>query len=58
MNHFTTQLIAACAGGMGATAVFAHDGHGFSGLHWHAADAWGFATVAAMIAGAIWLSRK
>ena len=58
MNKFTTKLIAACACGMGATAVFAHDGHGLEGLHWHATDTMGFVAVAAMLAVAIWLSRK
>ena len=58
MNKLTTQLTAACVGGMGTTAVFAHDGHGLTGMHWHATDAWGFVAVAAMIAVAVWLSRK
>ena len=58
MTKFTTQLIAAYAGGMGATAAFAHDGHGLAGIHWHATDTWGFVAVTAMIAVAIWLSRK
>ncbi len=38
-------------------AVFAHDGHGLAGSHWHATDAWGFAVVAGLIALAVWLSR-
>jgi len=58
VNKFTTQLIAACAFGTSATAAFAHDGHGLMGTHWHATDALGFVAVAAMIAVAIWLSRK
>ena len=58
MTKLTTQLIAACAGGMGPTAAFAHDGHGLAGIHWHATDTWGFVAVTAMIAVAIWLSRK
>ena len=58
MEKFTTQFIAACALGMGATAVFAHDGHGLAGTHWHATDVWGFVAVAAMLAVAICLSRK
>ena len=58
MTKFTTHLIAACAGGMWATAAFAHDGHGLAGIHWHATDTWGFVAVTAMIAVAIWLSRK
>jgi hypothetical protein len=58
MNRFKTQLITACAGGLGATATFAHDGHGLSGTHWHATDTLGFVAVAAMMAVAFWLSRK
>ena len=58
MNKFTTQFIAACAGMMGAKAALAHDGHGLMGMHWHATDAWGFVAVAAMVAVAVWLSRK
>ena len=58
MNRFATQFIAACAGGTTVTAAFSHDGHGLTGMHWHATDAWGFVAVAAMIAVAIWLSRK
>ena len=58
MHRFTIKLIAACALLMGATAVFAHNGHGLAGAHWHPTDALGFVAVAAMIAVAIWLSRK
>ena len=57
-QQFTVKSIAAYALGMGATAVFAHDGHGLTGMHWHASDAWGFVSLATMIALAIWLSRK
>ncbi len=38
-------------------STWAHEGHGLSGPHWHATDAWGFAVVAALIVLAIWLSR-
>ena len=42
-----------------ATApVFAHEGHGLVGSHWHATDALGFVGVAAVIGIAIWMSRK
>ena len=56
--QFTTKSIAVYALGMVATAVFAHDGHGLTGMHWHASDAWGFVAVATTIAAAILLSRK
>ena len=58
MNRFSISFVAACPGLMGATAAFAHDGHGLAGMHWHATDTWGFVAVATMIAVAIWFSRK
>ena len=58
MKKITPKIVAACAGLMGATAVFSHDGHGLQGIHWHATDTLGFIAVAAMVAVAIWLSRK
>ena len=58
MKLFTTNFIAASAGITGAKAVFAHDGHGLTGTHWHTTDVWGFIAVAAMLAVAVWLSRK
>ena len=57
-QHFTIKFIAACTSILGATSVFAHEGHGLAGVHWHATDTWGFVAVAAMVAIAIWLSRK
>lgn len=57
-QHFTIKFIAACASISGATAAFAHESHGLQGVHWHATDTWGFVTVAAMVAVAVWLSRK
>jgi len=41
----------------GATRVFAHDGHGLVGSHWHTTDTAGFAFVALLAGLAIWLSR-
>lgn len=41
-----------------ALPVFAHEGHGLFGSHWHATDAMGFVGVAALIGFAIWMSRK
>ena len=55
INH---KFIAASALFIWATAVSAHDGHSLSGAHWHATDALGFVAVGAMVAVAIWLSRK
>jgi len=36
----------------------AHDGHGPSGAHWHATDAWGFIALAIALAAAVWFSRR
>ena len=58
MTKNTYKLIAASALFTWAAAVFAHDGHGLSGAHWHATDALGFVAVSAVIAVAIWLSKK
>ena len=58
MNKITPKLVAACAGITGATAAFSHEGHGLQGIHWHATDTLGFIAVAAMVAVAVWLSRK
>lgn len=51
LKNIATTIAATCA-----TGVFAHEGHGLSGAHWHATDAWGFAVVGAA-ALAIWLTR-
>jgi len=51
-------LLAAYAMSTGASNVFAHEGHGLAGTHWHATDAWGFVVVGALSAVAVWLSRK
>ena len=40
------------------TLVFAHEGHGSSGTHWHATDSFGFVLVAVLAAVAIWFGRK
>jgi hypothetical protein len=40
-----------------AASAHAHDGHGLSGVHWHASDTWGFVAFAAVLALAIWSSR-
>jgi hypothetical protein len=40
-----------------ASSLFAHDGHGLTGVHWHATDVWGFVAVAALVGVAIWFSR-
>ena len=58
MTSIATKFIAACAAMTGATAVFAHEGHGLGGSHLHASDTLGFGVVLALAAVALWLSRK
>lgn len=51
LKTVAATLVATCA-----TSIFAHEGHGLGGTHWHATDAWGFAVVG-VAALAIWLTR-
>jgi hypothetical protein len=36
----------------------AHDGHGSVGVHWHATDTLGFVVLGAIVAVALWASRR
>ena len=56
-NSFATKNIATGSLFMLASSAFSHEGHGLSGSHWHASDAWGFVAVGGLLALAIWLSR-
>ena len=56
-KSFTIKLIAIQAIITPTTAIFAHDGHGLSGSHWHASDVFGFAILAAAIGMAFWFGR-
>jgi hypothetical protein len=58
MKQITTKFIALCAGLTCTKAAFSHEGHGFSGSHWHANDVAGLAALGVLVALAIWLSRK
>ncbi len=58
MKSFTTKFIATCAVLLPATVAFSHEGHGFTGSHWHASDVAGLAALGVLIAVAVWLSRK
>jgi hypothetical protein len=50
-------LIAVCLLTTRASSVFAHDGHGLTGSHWHASDVLWFMAPLAALALAVWLSR-
>jgi len=52
-----TLFIANFAVSTAVSPVFAHEGHGLGGSHWHATDVWGFAAFGAAVALALWLSR-
>ena len=41
----------------GSAAIFAHDGHGMEGNHWHATDVYGFVAFGLIFAIAICLGR-
>ena len=54
---FTIKFIAIQAIITPATSVFAHDGHGMQGSHWHTSDTFGFVIFAAAIAISLWFGR-
>ncbi len=55
-THSTRQWVTATLA-LAALPALAHDGHGMSGGHWHATDAWGLVGLAVVLAAAIWLTR-
>ena len=40
-----------------ASVLFAHDGYGLEGSHWHASDVFGFALLAVAIGISLWFGR-
>jgi len=51
------KTVAACALFIGANAVFAHDGHGLAGSHWHPTDIWGFLAAGGVLSLIVWFTR-
>jgi hypothetical protein len=43
---------------LAAPLALAHEGHGQALPHWHATDAMGFVVLAAVVAAALWASRR
>ncbi len=41
-----------------ATASLAHEGHGLSGSHWHASDAFGYVVLGIAVVLAVWAARR
>jgi hypothetical protein len=56
-KSITIKLIATQAIISPNTSIFAHDGHGFLGSHWHASDTFGFVILAAAIGLTLWFGR-
>ena len=52
------RLLTGIALALAAPLASAHDGHGLAGAHWHASDALGFVVLGAVVAGALWASRR
>ena len=54
MKHSLTALLAVAAG-----LAQAHEGHGLPGVsHWHASDSVGYVVLAAVVAAALWSTRR
>jgi hypothetical protein len=58
MKSITTKLIAISAAFMPTFPAFSHEGHGFTGSHWHTSDVAGLVALGLLIALAVWLSKK
>lgn len=56
MKKIAIKMLAVAPLCIGAAAVFAHEGHGLAGTHWHATDTFGLLLVGGLAALAIWLS--
>jgi len=54
MNRFFSALALVAAPAL----ALAHEGHGPEGVHWHATDTWGFVVTAALVAAAVWFTRR
>ncbi|HEY2927865.1 hypothetical protein [Piscinibacter sp.] len=52
------RLVVACALAALPWFAAAHEGHGETGVHWHATDTWGFVALAIVATAAIWFQRR
>jgi hypothetical protein len=55
------QILSATLASLAAFAgsAQAHEGHGLPGVsHWHASDAMGYGVLAAVVAAALWSTRR
>ena len=53
-KSFAIKFIAIQAIMTPASVLFAHDGQGLEGSHWHASDVFGFALLAVAIGVSLW----
>jgi hypothetical protein len=58
MKSITTKLIATTLSFVPGIPAFSHEGHGFTGSHWHTSDVAGLVALGLLIALAVWLSKK
>ena len=58
MKTFASSVTTAMALASLHTPVWAHEGHGLWGSHWHATDVLGFAVVIALALGAWVIGRR
>jgi hypothetical protein len=58
MKRVTSKLTVFFTILMPTTTTFSHEGHGFTGSHWHASDVVSLAALGVLVALAVWLSRK
>jgi hypothetical protein len=57
MKTRSTPRLATALLALAHVPVMAHDGHGLTGGHWHATDAWGLVGFGLALAAALWLTR-
>ena len=57
-RRFKTKLGWGAALTWGACPSWAHEGHGLSGSHWHASDAFGFVAALVVVALLWWGSKN
>ena len=58
MKTFASSVTTAMALASLHTPVWAHEGHGLWGSHWHATDVLGFVVAAALVAVAVYFGKK
>ncbi len=57
MSRLTSVFLAASSL-VASSSVWAHEGHGLFGTHWHATDVLGFVAAGVAVAAAVWYGIK